>query len=77
MQRVQLHRPQGTFYLFIAMNGMGDSVATGRRLVAETRVGLALGAASGEAGDAFLRLCFANSTQTLTATLDPLLPLLD
>ncbi len=77
MQRVQLHSPPGTFYLFFAVNGMGDSVGICQRLVAETRVGLAPGAAFGEAGSEFLRLCFANSTETLTAALDRLQPLLD
>ena len=77
MQRVQLHSPPGTFYLFFAVNGMKDSVATCRRLVAETRVGLAPGAAFGETGDGFLRLCFANSTETLNTALDRLQPLLD
>ncbi len=77
LPRVQLHSPPGTFYLFFALNGMSDSVATCRRLVAETRVGLAPGAAFGEAGEGFLRLCFANSLETLNTALDRLQPLLD
>ncbi len=77
LPRVQLHSPPGTFYLFFAVNGMKDSVATCQRLVAETRVGLAPGAAFGAAGEGFLRLCFANSLETLNTALDRLLPLLD
>ena len=77
LPRVQVHSPPGAFYLFFAVNGMSDSVATCRRLVVETRVGLAPGAAFGEAGEGFLRLCFANSMETLNTALDRLSPLLD
>ena len=77
LPRVRLHSPPGTFYLFFALNGMSDSVATCRCLVAETHVGLAPGSAFGEAGEGFLRLCFANSLETLNEAFDRLQPQLD
>ncbi len=65
MPRVRVHSPLGSFYLFFAVDGMTDSVAECRRFVSEARVGLAPGAAFGEAGEGFIRLCFANTLETL------------
>ena len=77
MQRVRLHRPAGAFYAFFAVDGMTDSVAGCRQILAETRVGLAPGSAFGESGEGFIRLCFANSADMLTTALDRLQPFLD
>ena len=51
---------------------MTDSVTECRRFVSEARVGLAPGAAFGEAGEGFIRLCFANSLETLHEAFDRL-----
>ena len=51
---------------------MTDSVAECRRFVSEARVGLAPGAAFGEAGEGFIRLCFANNPETLHEAFDRL-----
>lgn len=77
MPRVRLHRPAGTFYLFFGVEGMTDSVAGCQQILRETGVGLAPGSAFGESGEGFIRLCFANSTQTLTTALDRLQPFLE
>lgn len=77
MPRVQVHQPAGTFYTFFAVDGMSDSVAGCQQILLETRVGLAPGSAFGEAGEGFIRLCFANSTEVLTTALDRLRPFLD
>jgi len=56
--RVRVARPEGAFYLFFALDGVTDSMATAKRLVDETGVGLAPGSAFGPDGEGFFRLCF-------------------
>ena len=55
----------GAFYLFFGIEGYPDSRALAKRIVAETGVGLAPGIAFGDAGEGFLRLCFARSPRHL------------
>ncbi|WP_193175476.1 pyridoxal phosphate-dependent aminotransferase [Oricola nitratireducens] len=56
--RVRVAPPMGAFYLFFAIDGVTDSMATAKRLVDETGVGLAPGSAFGPSGEGFFRLCF-------------------
>jgi aspartate/methionine/tyrosine aminotransferase len=63
--RVRMADPRGAFYLFFGIEGYPDSRALAKRIVAETGVGLAPGIAFGEAGEGFLRLCFARSSRQL------------
>ncbi|MEA1938788.1 MAG: pyridoxal phosphate-dependent aminotransferase [Pseudomonadota bacterium] len=51
--------PPSTFYVFFRVLGCEDSVALAKRLIDEVGVGLAPGAAFGEAGEGCLRLCCA------------------
>jgi len=76
LPRVRLARPRGAFYAFFALDGLGDSLAYAKRLVDEVGVGLAPGAAFGPGGEGHLRLCFASSTERLSAALDRLEPAL-
>ena len=69
---VRFLRPEGTFYAFIAIDGMTDSVATAKRLLNEARVGVAPGRAFGEAGEGFLRICFAREPDELDEALQRL-----
>ena len=69
---VRAARPKAAFYAFFAVDGMDDSVAFAKRLIDETNVGLAPGAAFGPAGEGYLRICFAAGTDTLTKGLDRL-----
>src|SRR5579862_9231250 len=48
---VTLPKPDGAFYLFPRIEGMRDSFDFCRRLLQETRVGLAPGVAFGEGGE--------------------------
>lgn len=70
MDRVRVVPTQGGFYSFFAVDGMTDSFAFARKLVAEGKVGLAPGIAFGEGGEGYLRLCFANEAATLSTALD-------
>jgi aspartate/methionine/tyrosine aminotransferase len=74
MPRVRLARPEGAFYAFFAVDGMTDSVAYAKQLIAETGVGMAPGRAFGESGEGWLRLCFAAEAATLSMAMDRLEP---
>ena len=74
--RLRLARPDGAFYAFFAVDGVTDSYALARRILDETGVGLAPGAAFGPAGEGFLRLCFAAGSDTLSRALERLAPVL-
>ncbi len=50
--------PAGAFYGFFGIEGMDDSLTAALQLVDEANVGLAPGSAFGDAGKAFLRVCF-------------------
>ena len=77
MRKTCVVRPQAAFYVMFQVEGMTDSLAFAKRLVEEARVGLAPGSAFGPGGEGHLRLCFASSTERLSAAMDRLQPLLD
>jgi aspartate aminotransferase len=68
--RMSLPTPDAAFYAFLRVDGVDDSVAFAKDLLARTGVGLAPGAAFGDHSDDFLRLCFAASLPTLEEALD-------
>lgn len=55
---VRFSVPPGAFYLFFAVDGLTNSHAAAFEIIDKANVGLAPGAAFGEAGEGFLRLCF-------------------
>jgi aspartate aminotransferase len=70
--RLSLPSPEAAFYAFIRVDGMRDSVAFAKGVLAQTGVGLAPGAAFGEGGNDYLRLCFAATLPTLERAFDRL-----
>lgn len=76
LNRVQVAPPEGAFYAFIKVDGMKDSVAFAKEILAKTKVGLAPGAAFGVGGEGHLRLCFAASRDRLAPALERLIPIL-
>jgi len=56
---VTVPKPDGAFYLFPKVDGLTDSFGFCRRLLEETRVGLAPGVAFGEGGEGSFRICYA------------------
>ena len=70
--QLSLPRPEAAFYAFIRVDGIRDSVAFAKDLLIRTGVGLAPGAAFGENGDQYLRLCFAATAPTLERAFDRL-----
>lgn len=65
-------RPEGAFYLFPRVEGLRDSFAFCRRLLEETRVGIAPGVAFGAGGEGSIRICYAAERSILEPALERL-----
>jgi aspartate/methionine/tyrosine aminotransferase len=62
---VRYAAPVGAFYAFVGVDGLTDSLELARRLVVRHGVGVAPGIAFGDAGEGYLRLCFAQSAERM------------
>ena len=62
---IETHAAPGAMYAFFRVEGVEDSLAFCKRLVAEAGLGLAPGSAFGPEGEGFLRWCFASSEPRL------------
>jgi aspartate/methionine/tyrosine aminotransferase len=69
---VTVPEPAGAFYLFPKIDGLTDSAAFCRRLLAEERVGLAPGSAFGAGGEGSVRICYAAEREVLEPALERL-----
>ena len=72
MPRVTVPRPDGAFYLFPKIEGLSDSFEFCRRLLLQTRVGLAPGVAFGAGGEGSIRICYAADREVLEPAMDRL-----
>ncbi len=72
MPGVTVPEPDGAFYVFPRIAGVGDSFAFCRRLLEETRVGLAPGAAFGAGGEGSVRICYAAERSILEPAMERL-----
>jgi len=70
MPGVTVPDPDGAFYLFPRIEGLTDSGAFCRRLLAEERVGLAPGSAFGDGGEGSVRICYAAERSVLEPALE-------
>jgi aspartate/methionine/tyrosine aminotransferase len=70
MPGLTVPRPEGAFYLFPRIAGLTDSFAFCRRLLEETRVGIAPGVAFGAGGEGSLRICYAAERSILEPALE-------
>ena len=61
--------PEGAFYVFPRIDGLTDSFGFCRRLLEETRVGLAPGVAFGPGGEGSVRICYAAERSILEPAL--------
>jgi aspartate/methionine/tyrosine aminotransferase len=57
LPQLRFQIPDGAFYLFFAIEGMMDSLATTLRIIDEAGVGFAPGGTFGPGGEGFLRMC--------------------
>jgi aspartate aminotransferase len=69
---VTVPKPDGAFYLFPRIDGMTDSFGFCRRLLEETRVGLAPGVAFGAGGEGSIRICYAAELSILQPAMERL-----
>jgi len=65
MPGVVLPKPEGAFYLFPRITGLQDSFEFCKRLLLETRVGVAPGVAFGNGGEGSIRICYAADRNVL------------
>ena len=72
MPGVTAPKPDGAFYLFPRIAGMNDSFEFCRRLLEETRVGLAPGVAFGAGGEGSIRICYAAERSILEPAMERL-----
>jgi len=72
MPGVTVPRPEGAFYLFPKIEGVTDSFDFCRRLLIETRVGLAPGVAFGDGGEGSVRICYAADRAVLEPAMERL-----
>jgi aspartate aminotransferase len=70
--RVTVKSPEGAFYAFARVDGCADSFKLAREVITSAKVGVAPGIAFGEAGEGYLRFCFASSAKLLAEALDRL-----
>jgi aspartate/methionine/tyrosine aminotransferase len=75
--RVALLRPEGAFYAFPKIAGVGDSLELARRILREEKVGTAAGYTFGQGNAGHLRLCFAIDTPRLETALRRIVDVLD
>ena len=72
MAGVTVPTPDGAFYLFPRIAGLHDSFGFCRKLLEETRVGLAPGVAFGEGGEGSVRICYAAERSILEPAMERL-----
>jgi aspartate/methionine/tyrosine aminotransferase len=65
IEGIRAASPDGAMYAFLHVDGMRDSLAFCKRMVAEAGLGLAPGAAFGPEGEGFVRWCFAAELERL------------
>jgi aspartate/methionine/tyrosine aminotransferase len=72
MPGVTVPTPEGAFYVFPRIEGLTDSFAFCKRLLEETRVGLAPGVAFGAGGEGSVRICYAAERSILEPAMERL-----
>jgi aspartate/methionine/tyrosine aminotransferase len=72
MKGLRIPEPEGAFYLFPRVEGLTDSFEFCRRLLLETRVGLAPGVAFGNGGEGSVRICYAAERSVLEPAMERL-----
>ncbi len=72
MPAVTVPEPDGAFYLFPKIDGLADSFEFCRKLLVETKVGLAPGVAFGAGGEGSVRICYAAERHILEDAMERL-----
>jgi len=74
---VTIPSPDGAFYLFARVEGVNDSFEFCKRILLETKVGLAPGVAFGAGGEGNVRICYASDRPILEEAMGRLKPFLE
>lgn len=69
---VRYAAPDGAFYAFVGIDGLRDSLDLALKLVTKHGVAVAPGIAFGPAGEGSLRICFAQSAETMARAMQRL-----
>ena len=72
MPGLTVPEPEGAFYLFPRVAGLTDSFEFCRKLLEETRVGIAPGVAFGAGGEGSIRVCYASEQKILAEAMERL-----
>jgi aspartate/methionine/tyrosine aminotransferase len=72
MPHLTLPQPDGAFYLFPRVAGLTDSFGFCKRLLEDTRVGIAPGMAFGAGGEGSVRICYASNREVLEPAMERL-----
>jgi aspartate/methionine/tyrosine aminotransferase len=72
MPGITVPEPDGAFYLFPKIQGLGDSFEFCRQLLEQEHVGLAPGVAFGEGGEGSIRICYAADRSVLDPAMERL-----
>lgn len=75
--RIELATPEGAFYAFPRITGLGSSLTFVAGVLAEENVGLAPGYTFGPGSDEHFRLCFAQSPARLSVALQRIVSYID
>jgi len=67
---ITVPEPAGAFYLFPRIDGLADSFGFCKRVLEETRVGLAPGVAFGAGGEGSIRICYAAEKSILEPAME-------
>lgn len=70
MPGLTLPHPDGAFYLFPRVEGLRDSFGFCKRLLEDTRVGIAPGMAFGAGGEGSIRICYASGREVLEPAME-------
>lgn len=70
VKRISLPEPEGAFYLFPRVEGIGDPFDFCVALLRETKVAVAPGSAFGPGGESSVRLCFASDKSVLEPAIE-------
>jgi aspartate aminotransferase len=72
MPRLTIPRPEGAFYLFPRVENLTDSFEFCRKLLIDTKVGIAPGVAFGLGGEGSVRICYAADKAILEPAMERL-----
>lgn len=70
LKGITVPEPSGAFYLFPRIDGLTDSFAFCKRMLLETKTGLAPGVAFGAGGEGNVRLCYASERAILEPAME-------